>query len=394
MNGKSSKLLISSLLIVIAVGLLIPIYNVPTWWVSLEAPNYPEEAFPDGVRIMFFFNGIFNGCELVDKAEIQSDEALDCVLEMDTINHYVGMYPIASGAPIELFFSLFLVALVAVMLLAYIAPTTMVRTIVMVAGFGALAVWMGLTWYGDNGIKYHDGDYLKGRVTVLGETGEEEDVEETLSAADALIARLRASLEESGDIDAVEPEPESNVELSTKEQSIAHLRGSFEAYQERRPGGAEEWTGSGSQLLGWHYEISLGRYFRDADTLAPMVKKMVNAGNILFWAIIGVMVGLIVLARKPGGLFDKLLLLLPISLPALFLIEYSAWLWWYGHNMNEMGAFTLKPFMPTVFGQGKVAQFTTNSYPALGFWLVVLFAALLIIAATLRMKREQDETDD
>jgi hypothetical protein len=394
MNGKSSKLLVSSLLIVIAVGLLIPIYNVPTWWVSLEAPNYPEEAFPDGVRIMFFFNGIFNGCELMDKAEIQSDEALDCVHEMDTINHYVGMYPIASGAPIELFFSIFLVALVAVMLLAYVAPNTMIRTIVMVAGFGALAVWMGLTWYGDEGIKYHDGDYLLGRVTVLGETGEEEDVEESLSAADALIARLKASLEESGEIEAVEPEPESEVELSAKEQSIAHLKGSFEAYQERRPGGAQEWTGSGSQLLGWHYEISLGRYFRDADTLAPMVKKMVNAGNILFWAIIGVMVALIVLARKPGGLFDKLLLLLPISLPALFLIEYSAWLWWYGHNMNEMGAFSLKPFMPTVFGQGKVAQFTTNSYPALGFWLVVLFAALLIIAATLRMKREQDETED
>ena len=62
-----------------------------------------------------------------------------------------------------------------------------------------------------------------------------------------------------------------------------------------------------------------------------------------------------------------------------FIVEYSAWLWWYGQdkNMNDMGAFTLKAFMPTVFGQGKVAQFTTNSYPAIGFWLMVLFAGLL-----------------
>ena len=28
-------------------------------------------------------------------------EGLDCVHEMNTINHYVGMFPIATGAPVE-----------------------------------------------------------------------------------------------------------------------------------------------------------------------------------------------------------------------------------------------------------------------------------------------------
>ena len=50
--------------------------------------------------------------------------------------------------------------------------------------------------------------------------------------------------------------------------------------------------------------------------------------------------------------------------------------------------------MPTVFGQGKVAQFTTNSYPAYGFWLMVVFAALLVVAALLRREPSVDEDDE
>ena len=45
----------------VAVALLAAIYFLPTWWVALKAPNYPPEAFPDGVRIHFHMNGVFNG---------------------------------------------------------------------------------------------------------------------------------------------------------------------------------------------------------------------------------------------------------------------------------------------------------------------------------------------
>jgi len=76
-----------------------------------------------------------------------------------------------------------------------------------------------------------------------------------------------------------------------------------------------------------------------------------------------------------------------MALPAGFIAEYSAWLWWYGHRLNEMGAFTLKPFMPTVFGDGKVAQFTTHSYPHYGFGLMVASSLLLLLAALIRRKQ-------
>ncbi|ADD67720.1 conserved hypothetical protein [Denitrovibrio acetiphilus DSM 12809] len=73
-------------------------------------------------------------------------------------------------------------------------------------------------------------------------------------------------------------------------------------------------------------------------------------------------------------------MLLPVLFPAGFLAFYSGWLYWYGHNLQEWGMFKVKPFMPTVFGDGKVAQFTTHSYPSLGFYLLLVISALSILA--------------
>jgi hypothetical protein len=54
---------------------------------------------------------------------------------------------------------------------------------------------------------------------------------------------------------------------------------------------------------------------------------------------------------------------------------YAGWLWFFGHNLHPWGAFTVKPFMPTVFGEGKVAQFSTYSYPYWGYALLLLVFA-------------------
>ena len=78
-----------------------------------------------------------------------------------------------------------------------------------------------------------------------------------------------------------------------------------------------------------------------------------------------------------------ILMLIPGFLPVIFLGFYAYWLYWFGHHMHSWGAFKIKPFMPTVFGDGKVAQFTTHSYPTTGFWLLLaisLFSLLAIIS--------------
>ena len=86
-------------------------------------------------------------------------------------------------------------------------------------------------------------------------------------------------------------------------------------------------------------------------------------------------------------------MLIPAVLPLAFLIDYSGWLYWYGHNMQNFGAFTIKPFMPTVFGQGKVAQFTTHSYPTVGFYILILVSILSILAIFSKRKEQQKLKD-
>jgi hypothetical protein len=84
-----------------------------------------------------------------------------------------------------------------------------------------------------------------------------------------------------------------------------------------------------------------------------------------------------------------LLMAIPIALPIGFLIDYAGWLYWYGHNMQDWGAFTIKPFMPTVFGQGKVAQFTTHSYPTIGYYIILIASVLSILAVFSKLKDQK-----
>ena len=379
MDNKRS--IVVTLLLLASIGLLVAVYYSPIWWVSLTAPNYPEEAFPDGVRIHFHMNGVFNGCKKVEKAEIQEEEALDCVHEMDTINHYVGMYPIAAGGVIERAFSPFLVSMLSVMLLGFMFRRPGVRMAVLAAGFAVIAAWMYLAYYGADGLLYQNEGYVSALVSALDQDTSKEEVELTPGAA--LIARLKAAMEETG-----APPVDEAVEESDKEGNIGHLRGTFERDQERRtPAEREVWDGSGAQMLAWHYEKTLGRYFNVPEEINPMVSMMTLAADIMFWGIVGAMVLLVIGSRKTGGLLYWLLILPALLLPLLFLIDYSAWLWWYGHRLNDMGAFTVKPFMPTVFGDGKVAQFTTHSYPYTGFGLMLLSSLLLGLAALIRRKQ-------
>ncbi|MES9966987.1 MAG: hypothetical protein ABW074_06920 [Sedimenticola sp.] len=373
-----------------ALALLAAVFYTPIWWVSLTAPNYPEEAFPDGVRIHFHMNGVFNGCKKVEKEEIQEEIALDCVHEMDTINHYVGMYPIAAGGVIERAFSPFLVSILGVMLVGFACSRPKLRMAIMSVAFAGLFIWMYLTFYGEDGLKYHDGGYVEALVTALDQEAGSED-EPVLDAGAALIARLRASLEASGEeVDVAPAQEEAAGDASEKLKMINSLRITFEKDQERQPQ-AERliWDGSGSQMMSWHYEKSLGRYFNNPEEIKPMAANMTMAAHIVFWGLAGAMALLIFGARKNSGILYWLMVLVPLALPVFFIIDYSAWLWWYGHSLNQMGAFTVKPFMPTVFGDGKVAQFATHSYPYKGFGLMMLSSVILAVAALIRRKQFQ-----
>ncbi len=391
MNATSDtkkQTLIVSVLVLIALGLLYLIYVLPTWWVSLTAPNYPKEAFPDGVRIEFHMNGVFNGCKKVAKKEISESVALDCVHEMDTINHYVGMYPIAAGGPIERGFSQFLVAFLGVMLLGFMCTRPKIRMAILTLGFAGIAVWMYLTLYGENGFELENEGYVKALVTSLDQEASGEAKEG--SSGGGIVEMLRESLEKSGvEIkmpEELKKEEEAKARMSEKEKLIEQLRQTYE--RDLRKGlVSEPWNGSTFQVMAWHYGKSLGRYFNNQKEIRPMVKKLKIAINVVFWGLIAAMALLIWGARRNGGLLYWLLVLVPMALPVFFVIDYSAWLWWYGHTLNSMGAFSVKPFMPTVFGDGKVAQFATHSYPDKGFFVMLAFSVVLAFAALIRRKQ-------
>ena len=85
-----------------------------------------------------------------------------------------------------------------------------------------------------------------------------------------------------------------------------------------------------------------------------------------------------------------LLGIIPALMPWYFVFFYSKWLYWFGHNLHDYGMFKVKPFMPTVFGDGKVAQFTTHSYPTIGFYFLLLFFVLLVLAVLIRRKAHKE----
>ena len=199
-------------LALVGLGLVAASFFAPMWWVSLAAPNYPEHMYPNGVRIVLHWNHVANGCgaQRREREEIAEDEPLDCVAEMNTINHYIGMHPIERGAQLE---------------------------------------------------------------------------------------------------------------------------------------------------------------FKAAPYLFVAFGLFVVAG--LFYA----------------GPLWWFLFVPAIALPIGFLVDFTGWLYWFGHNLNEWAAFTVKPFMPTVLGEGKVAQFSTYSYPHYGLALSIA-GSLCLIAAMLRRRKE------
>jgi len=421
--------LIARGLTLVSLLLIVFVYFSPVWWVSLKAPNYPAETFPDGIRIHFHMNGVENGCQLIDTDEQQETEVLDCVHEMDAINHFVGMYPIASGGVIEKAFSPFLMSLVGVLLVGFLIFNAKVRTLVMGVGFTGIAVWMYLTYYSPGGIGYQNAGYLSAMVTSLGQGHEEEG-----EAISPIIAKLKESLHSSGQSSQVsESELRSSLdqtgqqklsdtikklhqgsgagagkektlkeilaeaeasEVTGKEAHIQVLQASFEADMARRDADKrDEWVGSGEQVLFWHYKKALGRWFNNPAEIEPLVKIMKTAGTIVFWGVIVGMAFLVFVTRKNSSPFYWLLILPTIILPVAFIVEYASWLWWYGHSLNDMGAFTLKPFMPTVLGQGKVAQFSTHSYPHYGFGMMCAAAFFMLVAFLMRRKGMQGESE-
>jgi hypothetical protein len=254
------------------------------------------------------------------------------------------------------------------------------RLAAMSLGFAGIAGWMALALYTPGGVNYLGKGYISAMVDSLGRS-EEESGQDQLHP---IVRQLKESLAKSGIEVGGQPAAKAK-EGAGKAELIDILRKTYEA------GGKASltdptpaWKGTGLQLFAWHYDKSLGRWFNQPEKNQRLVGIMTTVAHLLFAAVLLAMPVYLWFARKAESPWFWLLALTPLILPVAFVIEYSAWLWWYGHSLNAMGAFTLKPFMPTVLGDGKVAQFSTHSYPYTGFALMCAGAAAIAVSMVMR----------
>ncbi|MDR0563449.1 MAG: hypothetical protein LBG78_00745 [Azoarcus sp.] len=325
-EGMKNQNGIVTALALVALIALVAAYFSPIWWVSLTAPNYPKDAFPDGIRIHFHFDGVYNGCHAAGAGTRMADEiiqgdlskdderwnpildaqknvdknakGLDCVHEMNTINHYVGMFPIGTGAPVERPLAKFFFGFFAVMIVAFMLPRRRMRLVWLGAGFLAVAAWMFIDQF------------------LLG-------------------------------------------------QLDAHVR---------------------------EYIEDAGVFFKEPERIAAWGENVRHITQAVMAGLVFVMAAVVAGVMK-NRRFQLLLALVPALLPLFFVVTYSAWLWFFGHNLHPWGAFSIKPFMPTVFGEGKVAQFSTYSYPHWGFGLLVLIFVCLALALLMRRKQLRENPE-
>lgn len=122
----------------IAISEEIGVPSLPVWNFSLEAPNYPKEAFPYGLPVYIHFDGL-------------SGE----VHEMNTINHYVGMAPMERGGIYESSlapYALIFLAIVFILFIIYnnkwVNRLMAIPVLLPFLFLGIYAYW--LYWFGHN----------------------------------------------------------------------------------------------------------------------------------------------------------------------------------------------------------------------------------------------------
>ena len=244
----------------LAVILIIVTYFLPIWWVALQSIQYPKSMYPKGIRIEFKYNGVYNGCKgQKERAELASDQAgADCLVEMNAINHFIGMYKITQGRNRD-------------------------------------ASREYPIYYDFNTQKDANGD------------------------------------------DVIDPETGEPIKLDVTPGFLKFLDGTM--------------------------------------IYSPFL--------FLFLALLALV--FVFTPKKVNAVFA----IIPALLPFYFLGMYMTGLYWYGHHLSLHGggAFGgIKEFMPTVFGEGKVAQFITMSYPYPGFFIALGAFVLLILAILVKRK--------
>ncbi len=93
--------------------------------------------------------------------------------------------------------------------------------------------------------------------------------------------------------------------------------------------------------------------------------------------------GALALLFLRAAVHGQLAALLDVTVLTLYFASFSLWsfaykLYRYGHDLAPTAAVKVDPFMPPVFGEKVLANFTVYSYPSLASYLLGLVTLLLV----------------
>lgn len=99
------------------------------------------------------------------------------------------------------------------------------------------------------------------------------------------------------------------------------------------------------------------------------------------WVIVA-MVLLVEGAMFVHSRWAVLLALPAILFPVGFVVDLAYWLRHHGQNLDPSAPLSsaVKPFTPTIFGEGGIGQFYTYAEAGVGLWLAVACSVLTIVA--------------
>ncbi len=101
-------------------------------------------------------------------------------------------------------------------------------------------------------------------------------------------------------------------------------------------------------------------------------------------ASVWMIIAMFLLVESAAFIHSKwaVLLALPaISFPIGFIVDLHFWMKTFGLNLDPSAPLSssVKPFVPTVIGEGGIGQFKTFAEFGVGYWLAIACAALVII---------------
>jgi hypothetical protein len=153
----------------------------------------------------------------------------------------------------------------------------------------------------------------------------------------------------------------------------------------------------------WHMELDAPQYpqglfltayvdrlegdVREIDSLNHYIgmRPLNEAAALEKAAAVWLIVAMVLLIEGATFMHTRwaLLLVLPAVLfPAGFLIDLQYWLHSFGQNLDPRAPLSssIKPFTPTILGEGGIGQFKTYSEVGFGFYLACTSSVLVIVA--------------